>query len=309
MTTTSIPPSGPASTPTPRLGTTAYASAAARAAHLEVDAAPHLLVDDLAARLLGDAGAGFLGYQRAYRTEPVMATARLWAVARSRVAEDLLAASSARQYVVLGAGLDTSALRLAAPSGRVAFEVDLPAASAAKRVALALAGVTLPDALSLVAADLRDPDWPLALVDAGLDPTVPTFVACLGVTMYLSADDVRGLALGVASLAPGSELVLDHVLPAEHRDEVGEAYAQGVAAVAGQAGEPWRYQAAPEEMAALLTEAGLGVVRAVDLADAVAPLLRDRADALSPVRIAGVAHARVPDLPAPGVRPAISSAR
>lgn len=290
MTTTSLPASAPA----PRLGTTAYASAAARVAHLEVDAPPYLLDDGLAARLLGDAGTGFLGYQRAYPAEPVMATARLWTLARSRVAEDLLAASGARQYVVLGAGLDTSALRVAAPSGRTAFEVDLPAAGAAKRAALADAGVAVPDAVRFVAADLRDPDWPAALLDAGFDPTEPAFVACLGVSMYLTADDVRGLALGVAALAPGSELVLDHVMTAAHRDDVGEAYAQGVAAVVGQSGEPWRFEAAPDEMRALLDGAGLDVVRAGDLTDAVGHLLAGRTDALRPVRIAGVAHARVP---------------
>lgn len=286
--------SAPATVPAPRLGTTAYAAAAARAAHLEVDAAPHLLVDHLAARLLGDAGAGFLGYQRAYAAEPVMATARLWTVGRSRFAEDLLVGSTARQYVVLGAGLDTSALRVAAPSGRVAFEVDLPAAGAAKAALLAAAGIAVPGSVHLVAGDLRDPDWPAALLDAGLDPTRPALVACLGVSMYLTADDVRGLALGVAALAPGSELVLDHVLSAPHRDELGETYAQGVAAVAGQAGEPWRLAASPDEMGDLLASAGLDVVRAGDLADVVGPELAGRADALRPVRIAGLAHARVP---------------
>ncbi len=290
MTTTSVP----APAPSPRLGTTAYASAAARAAHLEVDAPPHVLVDDLAHRLLGDAGAGFLAYQRTYPAEPVLATARLWTVARSRFAEDLLTASPARQYVVLGAGLDTSALRIAAPSGRTAFEVDLPGAGAAKQAALAAAGIAVPDAVRFVAADLRDPEWPAALLDAGLDPTAPAFVACLGVTMYLTPDDVRGLALGVASLAPGSELALDHVLPTGHRDEPGETYAQGVAAVAAESGEPWRCEIAPGELATLLEGAGLDVVRTVNAADAVAPLLADRTDALRPVRIAGLAHARVP---------------
>jgi methyltransferase (TIGR00027 family) len=300
MTTTPAP----APLPTSRLGTTAYAAAAARAAHLEVDESPHLLVDDLAASLLGDGGAGFLGYQRAYPDEPVLATARLWAVARSRFAEERLVASDARQYVVLGAGLDTSALRVAAPSGRTAFEVDLPGASAAKLTALAQANVVLPDAVRLVPADLRDPEWPAALVDAGLDPTEPAFVACLGVTMYLTPDEVRELALGVATLAPGSELVLDHVLPAGLRDEVGETYARGVAAVAAQVGEPWRCEVAPRQMAAFLSEAGLAVEQAVDLADAVAPLLRDRTDALRPVRIAGVVHARVP---APSPRQAVGA--
>jgi methyltransferase (TIGR00027 family) len=290
VTTTSLPAPAPA----PRLGITAYAAAAARAAHLEVDAPPHLLDDHLAARLLGDAGAGFLGYQRAYPAEPVMATARLWTIARSRVAEDLLVASDARQYVVLGAGLDTSALRVAAPSGRVAFEIDLPAAGAAKRAALVDAGIPVPDSVRLVAADLRDPDWPAALLDAGFDATQPAFVACLGVTMYLTAEDVRGLALGVAALAPGSELVLDHVLPAGHRDEAGEAYAQGVAAVAAQSGEPWRFAAASDEMRALLEGAGLAVASVGDPADAVGHLLAGRTDALRPVRIAGLAHARVP---------------
>ena len=133
-----------------------------------------------------------------------------------------------------------------------------------------------------------------AVIDAGLDPTAPAFVACLGVAMYLEPDDVRALACAVAALAPGSELVLDHALPAGDRDEVGETYARGVAAVAAAAGEPWRCLLGSAPMATLLEQAGLVVERATDLSDAVAPLLRHRTDSLRPVRVAGVVHARVP---------------
>lgn len=276
------------------IGSTADASAAARAAHLEVDAPPHLLEDPLAVHLLGDSGASFLSFQRNFPAEPMLATARLWTTARSRVAEDHLAASAARQYVVLGAGLDTSTLRVAAPSGRVSYEVDLPRVQAAKRAALEAAGIALPAEVDLVPADLRDPDWPSALVAAGFDPAAPAFVACLGVTMYLAPAEVQALVQAIATLAPGSELVLDHVLPTGSRDRAGEEYARAVASMAAMVNEPWGFQATTDAMAAMLEAEGFVVDAAQDLADAVGPLLADRTDALHPVRVAGVARAHLP---------------
>ena len=63
---------------------------------------------------------------------------RAFLAVRSRIAEDALAdaiAAGARQYVVLGAGMDTYAYRHAVPRLRV-FEVDEPATQAWKSMRL-----------------------------------------------------------------------------------------------------------------------------------------------------------------------------
>ena len=57
-----------------------------------------------------------------------------WIAARSRIAEDWLAASEVKQYVILGAGLDSCAWRQ--QGGLRVFEVDQPATQAWKRARL-----------------------------------------------------------------------------------------------------------------------------------------------------------------------------
>ena len=73
---------------------------------------------------------------------------RLFIAARSRFSEDTLAACVARgvrQIVVLGAGLDTFALRNPyAGQGVRVFEVDYPATQAWKRERLKQAGLAIP---------------------------------------------------------------------------------------------------------------------------------------------------------------------
>ena len=93
---------------------TALFAAAARAAHLIVDREPVIFADELAAILLGEQAEEFISYHRLHGTHLVLSSARAQAVCRSRFTEDLLAArvrDGVRQYVILGAGLDSFAFR------------------------------------------------------------------------------------------------------------------------------------------------------------------------------------------------------
>jgi methyltransferase (TIGR00027 family) len=251
----------------------ALLSAAARAAHLHVDLAPHVLVDEQAEALCRTdpaAGPSPLGYQIGAPEEPVLAAARVATLARSRFAEDVLHAAGVDQHVVLGAGLDTSAHR--APAGVRTWLVDLPGVLAWRTERFAAAG--LADVGTPVPVDLTGgvltggavPGDELlgALVDAGLDPDRPVVVVWLGTTMYLAPAEVEAVLHGLADLPTGSWLVLDHVLPPEHRDAAGRAYARVVAAMVGATGEPWRSAFAPEQIEGLAATAGWRVRRAVD---------------------------------------------
>ena len=80
-----------------------------------------IFADTVALRLLGDESDELVGYHRAHGTHVVLAGARCQVVCRSRYTEDALAAAVAagtRQYVILGAGLDSFAYRPGL-SGRV----------------------------------------------------------------------------------------------------------------------------------------------------------------------------------------------
>src|SRR5579884_3404694 len=131
---------------------TAFGVAYRRAAHQLLDERPPVLDDPVAVPILGpDTSAGIIANSEKHR-HPFSLTMRALMVVRSRCAEDHLkraVASGVRQYVVLGAGLDTFAYRNPFPPERLrVFEVDHPATQEWKRELLASGtGVTFEYAL------------------------------------------------------------------------------------------------------------------------------------------------------------------
>jgi methyltransferase (TIGR00027 family) len=142
---------------------------------------------------------------------------RLFTAARSRVAEDALSAAvekGVRQIAILGAGLDTFALRNphAAQQIRI-YEVDHPATQAWKRQLLAEAQITLPPWLVFVPVDFEQNDLGEKLAAAGLQQNSPAFFTWLGVVPYLTEDAI-GRTLDYISSIQNSEVVFDYMEPA-----------------------------------------------------------------------------------------------
>jgi methyltransferase (TIGR00027 family) len=270
---------------------TALTAAAARAAHLIVDGQPVIFADTLAEAMLGEQAEEFIAYHRAHGTHPVLAGARAQATCRSRYAEDRLARGIERgigQYVLLGAGLDSFAYRSPLAGQVRVFEVDHPATQEHKRRAgrgLPMAGVTF------VPMDFTRDSLADALGRAGFDTSQPAFVSWLGVTMYLESSAVEATVSVLGGFAPGSEIVVDYLLPARLRDAAGQAYADLVGPVAAERGEPWRSVFAPEAMAELLARHGFGPTRDVGQRDMIPAAAWDRSDALRPAELSHIAHA------------------
>lgn len=131
--------------------------------------------------------------------------------ARSRYAEDELARSVAdgvRQYVVLGAGLDTFAYRNPHPDLRV-FEVDHPATQAWKREQLQAAGIAIPSSLTFVPIDFERQTLADALKQYGFNARAAAFFSWLGVTPYLTREACMTTLGFVAKLPAGSGVVFD----------------------------------------------------------------------------------------------------
>ncbi|MEU9336683.1 SAM-dependent methyltransferase [Streptomyces sp. NPDC048290] len=131
---------------------------------------------------------------------------------RTRVLDDYLLASArtgVRQVVLLGAGLDSRAFRLAWPPDCVVFEVDRPGVLEFKHRVLG-ALTALPRAARVpVAADLRD-DWVASLTGAGFDPAVPSVWLAEGLLFYLPHAAERRLVDQVERLsAAGSALAYE----------------------------------------------------------------------------------------------------
>jgi len=271
-------------------------AAAARAAHLVVDKPPFIFADTLAAALLGERADELIGYHRQYPTHPILSAARGQVICRSRYAEDRLSAAAAagvRQYVLLGAGLDTFAYR--SPLARVVsvFEVDHAATQDWKRAALAAAGIGVPSSVSFVPAGLGTGMLADALAEGGFDFGQPALISWLGVIMYLDHAAVRQTLSALATCAPGAELIADYMLPAGLRDEAGDHYAELIGPAAAQRGEPWQSFFAPDEMAFLLAENGFEGAGSIRQRDTVPKGMWQRADSLRPIELSMIVRARL----------------
>jgi methyltransferase (TIGR00027 family) len=279
---------------------TALTAAAARAAHLVVDDEPWIFADHLAAVLLGPGAGELIGYHRAHGGHPVLSGARAQVTCRSRYVEDRLATLAARglrQYVILGAGLDTFACRSALAGTLSVFEVDHPATQDWKRRRLAAAPLAVPPGTRLVPADLESGSLAGAVCQAGFDLSQPALVAWLGVTMYLTREAIGRVLADVGAFAPGTELVTDYMLPAGLRDAAGDVYVDLVAPASAERGEPWRTFLAPDDLTSWLERCGFGAVEHVQQRDAVPAAVWERTDALRPSRLSVLARATVRQLP------------
>ena len=120
------------------------------------------------------------------------------------------------QSVILAAGLDARAYRVAWPPGSVVYEVDQPKVIEFKTVAMSNLGVAPAADRRTVGIDLRE-DWPAALRRGGFDPTQPTSWSAEGLLMYLPPDAQDRLFENITELsAPGSKLATEY-----HGDDSG----------------------------------------------------------------------------------------
>ncbi|MFI5778671.1 SAM-dependent methyltransferase [Nocardia sp. NPDC051570] len=127
---------------------------------------------------------------------------------RTRFLDDYVRAAvehGCGQVVLLGAGLDTRALRIDWPSPVRFFELDTDSVLSFKASVLAHVDPTRAERIE-VRVDLRD-DWTAALQAAGFRADLSTAWIVEGLLQYLDESDVNTLMTRVARLSPaGSEL-------------------------------------------------------------------------------------------------------
>ena len=270
---------------------TAFTAAAARAAHLIVDDEPPIFADTLAEAMLGERADELIGFHRAHGTHPILSAARAQVTCRSRYTEDRLADGIRRgigQYVILGAGLDSFARRSGLAGQILVFEIDHPATQEWKR-----GGAPEPENVRFVPVDFTRDSLAERLRQAGFDFAAPAFVSWLGTTMYLEEGAIAQTLAVTGGFAPGSEIVMDYMLPAGQRDAAGDSYAEQVGQASAERGEPWLSLFAPQEAAALLRRHGFGAVRDVGQRDMIPAPLWERTDTLRPADLSRIAHARL----------------
>jgi methyltransferase (TIGR00027 family) len=166
----------------------------------------------------------------------------------------------ARQFVILGAGLDSRAYRFARElAGVRVFELDFPATAAWKRKQVKHLG--LPSAhVTFVDVDFTVETIAEALARAGWDPSQPTFFLWEGVTAYLPARAIDETFRFVAQAAPGSSIAFDYLFRAAFarpRDFFGAVQAFRWVETHG---EPYLFGVDPGEVGALVERSGLELV-------------------------------------------------
>jgi methyltransferase (TIGR00027 family) len=256
---------------------TALRVAIRRAAHQLVDRPP-VLDDPIAVRLIGS------GYERDLEraAHTVARDFRAFMAARSRYAEDHLAravADRVRQYIILGAGLDTFAYRNPFPELRV-FEVDFPATQEWKRWMLAEAQIGLPENLTFAALDFEHQALADGLREAGFDAASPAFFSWLGVVPYLTLEAFRSTLAVIGTLPPGSGVTFDYPFPPDTLTPQRRAVFDLLAGRVAAAGEPFRLFFTPAQIETELRSAGFHRIEHADH-DALNDLyFRNRADGL-----------------------------
>ncbi len=262
---------------------TALRVALRRAAHQLVDAELLIFPDPFAVRILDPKTAEELKRTPAAERRPYSAAIRSWVVARARVAEDVLheavCKAGVTQYLILGAGLDTFALRNPYPQVRV-FEVDYPATQAWKRERLASADLTLPATAHFVPVDFEMQTLREQLLGAGFDFSQPTVTAWLGVTMYLTREAFAATAHALGGLPSGSSVVFDYMQPREVLPPVEQLMIDSLAARVAQAGEPFQLFFTPEMLTTTPAGENLTVVEDWSRDDLHARFFAHRTDGL-----------------------------
>ena len=192
-------------------------------------------------------------------------------VARTRLIDEAVteAVPHVEQALILGAGFDTRAYRLA-PLRKVAvFEVDHPATQAVKQRILLRTGARQPDGVRFVPVVFGADDPARELAARGFVPGLPTLVLWEGVTNYLDPEAVDATFRFLASATgPGSPVLVTYV---DRRMLDGSAVFEGAETTmraVRRVGEPFTFGLDPGEVPGYLAERGFELEWDVPVRDA-----------------------------------------
>ena len=216
------------------------------------DPTARVFLNDRGARSLAKVEAVAREGKRSARVESARVMADLIALRTAAIDKAVreAIAGGARQLVILGAGYDGRAWRLAELVGVKVFEVDHPATQGDKR--RHVDELPLPKGIvSFVSIDFERDSLDAALDRAGHDPLLPTCWIWEGVVMYLTHDAMKATLAGIAGRsAAGSTLIVNyHTI---HRRWLARLIFRLI-------GEPQISAWTPDEMAADLRSVGFVV--------------------------------------------------
>jgi methyltransferase (TIGR00027 family) len=260
---------------------TALRTALWRALHVLTDDKPYVIEDKIGYELIKP--------EKDWQERPDMKyTKRLRAsiVARARFIDDIAKEQiekGVKQYVLLGAGLDSFAQRNMEISSQVdIYEIDQPDTLAWKEEKLIENGYKISDKLHFVPVDFETSSWWNELMNKGFDSQQTTFVSCTGVTLYLTRDAIIDTLKRMTSLATGSAIAIAFYLPLEQLDEEDQPLMEMSIKGAAASGTPFMSFYSVDEIVKLAEEIGLKEIKTVSTKDMQERYFKGRADNLVP---------------------------
>ncbi len=245
---------------------TAQRVALRRAAHQVLDN-PLVFDDPYALTIIGAEAASNLRSAPAKLFDPGSKYIRAFMAARSRYAEDQLAAAmkcGVKQYVILGAGLDTFGYRNQYPAAELSvIEVDHPATQAWKREILLTEGIAIPSNVAFAPVDFEKQTLAEGLRAAGCETRHQTFFSWMGVTPYLTSDAFSAVLLFIAGMPPGSGVAFDYAVSRASLNPIERTALDALSSRVASAGEP--FQLFFEQTQLALQLGGLGFRDVEDL--------------------------------------------
>ena len=166
------------------------------------------------------------------------------------------------QIVVLGAGMDTRALRFQGrTTGTMIFELDIHATQSYKREVYRRKKIALPKELVFVPIDFNKERIADVLSEAGYQEKQKTLFLWEGVTMYLDPEAVDDtLAFVRNSAAQGNIIAFDYVRASVLRSENTLYGEQRIFNTVARTGERWTFGIDDGEIEGFLTERGFKIL-------------------------------------------------
>lgn len=201
-------------------------------------------------------------------------------ISRTRFLDDLIEKSAEEgvdQYVILGAGYDSRAYRLALPSSLNIFEVDQPEVQSRKLNKLPKE-LSNSKNITYVSVDFAHQSLTERLLNAGFDQTKSTIFTLEGVTQYITKEAFNMTMKEIAMLSREANSIfflsyVNELLNTNPKDCFGMGYknpekkAKLIKNLSAKAGEPWISFYSAEEIESVLSQNGYSIKENVNFED------------------------------------------
>ena len=201
-------------------------------------------------------------------------------ISRTRFLDDLIEKSAEEgvdQYVILGAGYDSRAHRLALPSSLNIFEVVQPEVQSRKLNKLPKE-LSNSKNITYVSVDFAHQSLTERLLNAGFDQTKSTIFTLEGVTQYITKEAFNMTMKEIAMLSREANSIfflsyVNELLNTNPKDCFGMGYknpekkAKLIKNLSAKAGEPWISFYSAEEIESVLSQNGYSIKENVNFED------------------------------------------